>query len=97
MVLTYCGLVTAYGDIILGQHWLRLSFVAWRHQSITWTNLDHFRAISQDTPQQLPTNVSFKIIFKSNISLKSPGANGSIQSIHNNNKAQENTTHEQYS
>ena len=35
-------LVTPYGDIDLGQHWLRQRLVAWRHQTITWTNVDFF-------------------------------------------------------
>ena len=30
--------MTSHGNIDLGQHWLR--FVAWRHQAITWTNVD---------------------------------------------------------
>ena len=34
------GLVTPSGDIDLGQHWLRQSIVAWRHQAINWTNVD---------------------------------------------------------
>ena len=38
--LTHCGLVTQYGDINLGQHWISLWLVAWRHQAITWTNVD---------------------------------------------------------
>ena len=47
----------AYGDIDLGQHWLR-----WRHQSVTWTNDDfslvrfcgiHLRVISQPKPMLL--------------------------------------------
>ena len=38
--LTYCGLVTPYGNRILGQHWLRYWLVAWQHQAITWTNID---------------------------------------------------------
>ena len=29
-----------YGDIDLGQHWLRKWLVAWWHQAITWTNVD---------------------------------------------------------
>ena len=37
--LTHCGPVTPYGDI--GQHWLRQWLVAWWHQAITWTNIDH--------------------------------------------------------
>ena len=34
-LLAHCGLVTPYGDIDVGQHWL----VACRHQTIAWTNL----------------------------------------------------------
>ena len=49
------GLVTPFGDIDLGQHWLRWWLDAWRHQAITWNNVDlssvrscgiHLRAIS---------------------------------------------------
>ena len=29
-----------YGDIDLGQQWLRWWLGAWRHQAITWTNVD---------------------------------------------------------
>ena len=39
-VLTHWGLVKPFGDIDLGQHWLRYWLVAWRHQAITWTNVD---------------------------------------------------------
>ena len=35
VTLTDCGLATPYGDRNLGQHWLRLWLVAWRHQAIT--------------------------------------------------------------
>ena len=38
--LTHCSLVTPYGDRDMGQHWLRQWLVAWRHQAITWTNVD---------------------------------------------------------
>ena len=38
--LTHWGLVAPYGDIDLGQHWFRQWLVAWRHQAITWTNVD---------------------------------------------------------
>ena len=57
---THCGMVMPYGDIELGQHWLRAWFVAWWHQAITWTNVDwpsvsstdyHLRAISQEIRQ----------------------------------------------
>ena len=33
--LTHCGIVTPYGEINIGQHWL----VAWRHKVIAWTNV----------------------------------------------------------
>ena len=57
--LTHWGLVTPYGDRDLGQHWLSLWLVAWRHQAITWTNVDlsvrssdiHVRANSQEITQ----------------------------------------------
>ena len=38
--LNNCGFVTPYSDIELEQHWVRLWLVAWRHQAITWTNID---------------------------------------------------------
>ena len=42
-VLTHCGLGTPYGDIDLGQLWLRWWLVAWWHQTFTWTNVDYHR------------------------------------------------------
>ena len=77
--LTHCGLVTPYGDIDLGQHWLRKWLVAWRHQAINWTNVGwssvkssdiHVRAISQEMPQPSITKTHLKIIYK--ISFKFP-------------------------
>ena len=38
-----------YGEMDLGQHLLRQWLVAWRHQGITWTNVD------------LPSNVLYGI------------------------------------
>ena len=38
--VTPCVLVTLYGDTDLAQNWLRQWLVAWRHQAITWTNVD---------------------------------------------------------
>ena len=70
--LTHCGLVTPHDDRDLGQHWLRLWLVAWRHQAITWTNADlssvrssdiHLRTISQGIPRPTITKISFKIIY----------------------------------
>ena len=37
---THCGLVTPYGEVDLGQHGFRQWLVAWRHQAITWANVD---------------------------------------------------------
>ena len=39
-VYAHCCLVTPYGDRDLGQHWLRLWLVTWRHQAIAWTRDD---------------------------------------------------------
>ena len=39
--LNHCGLVTPYGNMDLGQHWLRLWLVAWWHQAITLTMLTY--------------------------------------------------------
>ena len=62
--------MTPYGDRKLGQHWPRYWLVAWRHQAITWTNVDfssikscgvHVRTISQEIPQPSITKISLKI------------------------------------
>ena len=71
--LTHCGLVTPYGDRDLGQHWLRYygRLVAWRHQAITWTNVDlssvrssciHQMAISQEIHQSSMTKINMKLL-----------------------------------
>ena len=82
MTLTQWGLVMSFGDIDLGQHWLRQWLVTWRHQAITWTNVDliskssgiHLRAISYEIPQPPFPEVSLKITnLKLNWNL--PGAN----------------------
>ena len=71
--------MTPYGDTDLGQLWLRQWLVAWRHQAITWTNVDlssirssdiHLTATSQDRHQPSITKIHLKIInqkFCSNI------------------------------
>ena len=81
--LAHCGLVTPYDDRDLGQHWFRQWLAAWRHQAITWTNVDlssiaysdiHMRAILQEIPQPWIPKISLKINhlkFPSNL----PGAN----------------------
>ena len=70
--LTHWGLVAPYGDIGLGQLWLRQWFVAWRHQAINWTNVDlssvrrrdiHLTAVSQRIPQPSICNMSLKITY----------------------------------
>ena len=57
-------------DLLPGKKKKRL--VAWRHQAITWTNVDlpslkscdvHLRAISLDISQPSVTKISLKIIF----------------------------------
>ena len=81
--LTHWGLVTPYGDRDLGQHRIRYWLVAWRHQAITWTNVDlssvrpsdiHLRASPQEIPLPSITEIIWKIKylkFNSNF----PGAN----------------------
>ena len=68
-----------YGDRDVGQHWLRQWLVAWRHQAITWNNVEwspvkssdvHIRAISQEMPQPSITKICLKITSK--ISFKFP-------------------------
>ena len=90
--LTHCGLMTPYGDKDLGQHWLRQWLVAWRHQAITWTNVDlpsvrsigiHLSTILQEILQPSITKISWKITslkFLWNL----PGANElkSLESLH---------------
>ena len=83
LVLTHCGLVTPYGYRDLGQHWLKQWLVAWRHQAITWINVDwssvkssdvQIRAISQEMSQPSIIEICLKITclkFHSNF----PGAN----------------------
>ena len=70
-VLIHCGLATPYGDRDLGLHWLMQWLVAWRHQAITWTNVDwssvkssdiHIRVISQEMPQPSITKIRLKIL-----------------------------------
>ena len=70
--LTNCGLVTPYGGRDLDQHWFRYWLVAWRHQAITWTNVDlssqrsrnvNLRAISLQISQPSVTKISLEMIF----------------------------------
>ena len=85
---THCALVTPYGDRYLCQHWLRYWLVVWRHQAITWTNVDlsslrsidiHLRASSFKIPEPSVTEIGLKITnlkFHSNL----PGTNELIKS-----------------
>ena len=64
--LTHCGLVTPYGDMELGQHCLRQWLVAWRHQAITWTNVDSYQWGPMTITwwqfhQRYPSHVSLKL------------------------------------
>ena len=77
--------MTPDGDRDLGQHWLRYWLVAWRHQVITWNNVDwssvetretDIRAISQQMPKPSITKIGLIITclkFHSDF----PGANES--------------------
>ena len=38
--LTHCGLVMLYGDVDLGEKWLRYLFVVWLQEAITCINVD---------------------------------------------------------
>ena len=82
-MLTHCGLMTPYGDTNPGQHWLRKWLVAWRHQAITWTNVDlssvrssgiHLSAILHEMPQPSVTEISLKITYL-NFCSNLPGTN----------------------
>ena len=61
--------------IDLGQHWLRLWLVVWRHQAIIGTNDDfslmrfHLRAIPQRAPHLLFHIMIFKIILSKSLPL----------------------------
>ena len=55
VVTSHCGLVTLYDNMINLHHWYRWRLDAWRHQAITWTNVDlkvargiHLRTISHE-------------------------------------------------
>ena len=71
-LLTHCGLVTPYGARYLSRHWFRWWLDAWRHQAITWTNVDlssvrsrdiHLRKISQSIPHPSSTEITLKITY----------------------------------
>ena len=78
--LTHFRMETRYGDIVPGQHWFRQWLGGWRHQAITWTNVDlssvkssdiHIKEISQEAPQPPINKNSLKIDylkFYSNVS-----------------------------
>ena len=70
--LSHLGIMAPYGDIDLAQHGLRQWLAAWRHQAITWTNVDlssekpsviHLVAISQQELQAPITEFGFKITY----------------------------------
>ena len=57
-----CCLVTPYGDIDPGQHWLRWWFVAWGHQDISWTNVDFSLRLCSICLRAISLQV-FKLLF----------------------------------
>ena len=57
-VLTHYGLVTLYGTIDLGQHWLRLWLGAVRHRAITWTSVRLSMGYVAFTCEQFPRRYS---------------------------------------
>ena len=70
--LTHSGLVTPYGYIGHGQHWLRYWLGALWHQAITWTNVDlskvfcgnHLEAMLQEELMKLICNMFKDYNFK---------------------------------
>ena len=71
-VKTHCGLVTPYGDIDLGQHWLRWRLDAWRHQANTWiyvgwssarSSYIQPRVISQEIHPPPTTKINSEIVY----------------------------------
>ena len=67
--VNHYGLVMPYSNIDLGQHWLGQWLAAWRHQAITWANVDlpsvrasdiHLRAILQKIHQPPIIEISLK-------------------------------------
>ena len=82
--LTHYSLVTRYGDIDPGQHWLRYCLVAWWYQAITWTNVDtssmvisglHVRAISQEVLIKFMSNMMGSELTLLKLLPPLPGAN----------------------
>ena len=67
--LNYCGLVTPCGHTDLGQHWIGWWLVPWRHQVITWTNVDLLSMGICDTRLRLISHDVLKISIR-NMSLK---------------------------
>ena len=75
--------MTPYGDMELSQTWLRYWLVAWRHQAITWFNVDlssvkflgiHLMALSLDDVKMPINKTRLKIaVLKWHLGL--PGAN----------------------
>ena len=62
--------MTPYGDRDLGQHWPREWLGAWRHQAITWTNIDwssvkysDIDIISKEMPQPSITKIRLKMTY----------------------------------
>ena len=72
ILYTHCGPAMPYGNIDLGQHWLRKWHIAWQHPAITWVKVDlskvfcgiHLRAILQEVLMNLIHNKCSECTFK---------------------------------
>ena len=66
--LTHCGLIMSYGIRELGQQWFRKWLVAWRHQAITWINVDllwmRFRPGMQGYVYLNSDNLNTEVVFE---------------------------------
>ena len=74
--MIWCGLVTPYSDIKLGQYWLRWNIVAWRHQAITWSKahsrlLAYIPAHFTEDEKDIPTKIIIQNILLNDFSWQS--------------------------
>ena len=60
--LTHFGLLTKYGDIDLGQHWLSQWFGAW-HQTTIWINVDFILVSFCSMPWKAISQQILKLLF----------------------------------
>ena len=90
IILIHYGLLTPYGNIDLCKYWPRHWLVAWRHQAITFTNVDlspvkssaiNLRASSREISQPSISKISLKIVYLKFHSII-PGPNELIMTYH---------------